>query len=259
MGESGDYSLAVAGRQRNVTLLAIKGLFEGFAIYEVRGRVTPGGVWASFGKLGKVAVKFRPSGRVRRKHPPRRCKGRARTTVHGVFVGSIRFRGEQGYARVRTRRASGSMQVRPPWRCKKPKSRTGGGDGPPLPDLGLSDIVSLDANATRGRLAFGVFAWRPPEEHGLTLFSASSSERRGRMTIGRAIMATGRERTFVFDIDQGTATVSPPPPFSGTANLSRGPDGTAGWSGSLRVDLPGRRNVSLANTNFTARLYKPFK
>jgi hypothetical protein len=252
---SGGYSLTFVGGGRTLGLLAFKGL-GGIASYETRGRVTPDGIQASFGGLGRVAAEFRPSGRVKRKRPPRGCRGGVRKTYPGVFVGTIRFRGEQGYTRGSANRARGSMEIRPAWRCKGPQGNEDEAGGPGLPDLD-GESTALQATSTRGRLAFVAAAYRPPEERGLTLFSASSTERRAGMTIERAAASLGPERTFSFDTGLGTATVSPPRPFSGSATLAPGPAGATAWTGSLKVDLPGRKNVPLATPSFTASLSPP--
>lgn len=253
---SGGYSVSIVGNRRTVGLLAIKGL-DGIASYETRGRVTPRGVRARFGGLGKVAVEFRPSGRVKRKRPPRGCRGGVRKTFPGVFVGTIRFRGERGYTRASARRAKGSMEIRPAWRCKGRRGAEGEAGGPSFPDLGPGVTTTLQASSTRGRLAFVAAAWRPPEERGLTVFFATATERRGGMVVERGATAIGPERGFVFDAGLGTATVSPPRPFRGTAMLTTEPGGTTSWSGSLKVDLPGRKGVALATPTFTASLSQP--
>lgn len=250
---SGGYSVTVIGNRGTVGLLAIKGL-AGIASYETRGRVTPRGIQARFGGLGRVAVQFRPSGRVRRKRPPRGCKGAVRKIYPGVFLGTIRFRGEQGYTRVSTRRSRGSMETSAPWRCRGNQDPEGEAGGPSLPG---ADTTALEATSTRGRLAFAAVALRPPEERGVTVFSASSTERRRGMVIERAATTLGPERSFLFDIGLGTATVSPPRPFSGTATLATEPDGMTSWTGSLKVDLPGRKGVALATPTFTASLSEP--
>ncbi|MEX2448479.1 MAG: hypothetical protein WD404_07025, partial [Solirubrobacterales bacterium] len=154
---SGGYSLTVIGDRRTVALLALKGL-GGIASYETRGRVTPDGIRARFGGLGRVAVEFKPSGRIKRKRPPRGCRGAVRKTFPGVFVGTIRFRGEQGYTRGGAQRARGSMELRSAWRCKGPQ-----GNEDEAADLG-EDTTSLQATATRERLAFFAAAFKPPQK-----------------------------------------------------------------------------------------------
>lgn len=145
------------------------------------------------------------------------------------------------------------MEIQPRWRCKGQRGSENQAGGPSLPGTG-PDSTTLQATSTRGRLAFVAAAWRPPEERGLTLFSASATERRGGMIVERAALASGREGSFVFDTGLGTATVAPPRPFSGTATLGANADGTTSWSGSLRVDLPGRKGLALATPSFTAGL-----
>lgn len=252
---TGGYSLTFIGKGRAVGLLAVKDS-GAVASYETRGRVTPAGIRARFGRLGRVAVEFRPTGRVLHLRPPRGCRGGVRKAFGGVFAGTIRFRGEQGYTRGGAGRARGLMEVGPTWRCKNPQNARGRAAGPSLPELGTIG-TTLGATSTRGRLAFGAAAVKRSGKPSEALFSVSSTERRGGMAIERAAVAFGPKRTFVLDTGLGTATVSPPPPFRGSATLTPAPDGTTHWTGSLEVDLPGRRGVPLATPSFTASLSQP--
>jgi hypothetical protein len=245
------YFLFLEGSGRTVTLTVIARDFQGVASYETRGRVSANAIRARFGNRGRILVAFRPSGRIKRKHPPRRCKGEPRTTVPGVFVGRIKFRGEENFTRVSAGRAKGSLRFSSRWRCK---TNPGFGRVPSPPEV--DDTTLLEATASRSRRSFGVSGWRPPEEHGSTLFSATSIERRGSLKIERFALALGPERTFIFDEALSSATVAPPLPFHGSAIYLLNPDGTANWSGSLSVDFPGADNIPLADKTYTAHLYR---
>ena len=76
------------------------------------------------------------------------------------------------------------------------------------------------------------------------------------MKIERSALAFGRDQSFLFDEGLGSATLSPPYPFSGSATFLRGPDGMSSWTGQLRVDFLGASNRSLANDTFSTRLYR---
>ena len=69
-------------------------------VYVARGTVTPRRIAASFEGLGRIAVRFRPSGRVVQSPPRRRCKGPDRFTSRlGVFVGRIPLQRREGLRR----------------------------------------------------------------------------------------------------------------------------------------------------------------
>lgn len=222
------------------------------ATYETTGRVFGDRIRVRFGNLGRVTTFFHPSGRVKRRNPPRRCEGEPRLTSFGTFVGTVGFSGERGYTAAEASRARGRLLTLPRWRCKRGRARV---------PLGLNPTaeqkIELEATAARTRSSFSVSATRPPEERGSTFFTASRIERRGGLLISRFAFTGGPERTFVVDDALGTATAEPPPPFSGSAAFVRNPDGSTSWSGSLAVDLPGAEDVPLADSTFTARLYRP--
>lgn len=254
-GDNGFRLIADVSRQR-ASLTALKLAFPFASIsaasYETKGSLAGDRVRVRFGNRGRIAVVFRPSGRVKRRFPPTRCEGRPKVTRFGVFVGTIKFRGEQGYTGVDATRVQGQMRTTSRWRCRRGRSAA-------ARELGLfdRDRISLDVTAARSRTSLEISATRPPEEHGDTSFSVTRIERRGSMVISRILLVDGRERTFVFGEALDSATVAPPPPFSGSATFALEPDGSSAWRGSLRVDLPGAEGISLANDTYTARLYRP--
>jgi hypothetical protein len=69
---------------------------DGYAIYTVHSaRTPPDVIRAKFPGLGRVSLRFHPSGKARRE--PAFCKGgRPSIDRPGVFRGTIRFRGERG-------------------------------------------------------------------------------------------------------------------------------------------------------------------
>lgn len=251
---SNGYSIRVDGAGRRVNLSVAGG--GGFAEYRVRGRASTERIRARFGNLGRVAVEFRPSGSVWRRVPPSRCKGKARVTRFGVFVGKIRFVGEQGYTRVRAVRARGRSRTSPRWKCKR---RRGGGKLRKTLDKtsAQSELTVLEAIARQRRLSFGALSFRSSGEEGVTLFLVASAERRGRMQVSRSAFAFAREQAFTFDEALTSATVSPPKPFEGTGFFRRSPNGRARWTGSLTVSLPGAEDIALTGSRYKARLIQP--
>lgn len=86
------YVVSVEGSGRQVAL-TVNG-HGGRATYSVRGRASTRQLKGRFGKLGRIALRFEPSGKARQIKPPKRCKGSNRISTKGEFIGTIRFRGD---------------------------------------------------------------------------------------------------------------------------------------------------------------------
>jgi hypothetical protein len=246
---SNGYRISVEGRERTVSLSAVRVRTGSsvWTVYAVDGKVSQSGLRARFGKFGRVAVKFKPSGKVKRERPPRGCTGKAAITRLGEFVGTIRFVGERRYTRVLGRRARGSVTTSPAWHCKKRPARDGttpAGGRAPLPELNAW-AGSLSFNAARFKIFGGLEG---------NLFLASVRDRLGGIRIDRLASAVGDPDSFVADEALTSATVSPPIPFHGTATFQRNPDGTTSLLGSLSVSFPGVDDVVLAGSGFSSKL-----
>jgi hypothetical protein len=244
------------------------------AEYITKGRLNGDRIHARFGSRGRVAVEFRPSGEVERRSPPRRCEGAPRITRPGVFVGAIRFSGENGYTSFDATRAPGKIESLPRWKCKREK-RSPGARRSSLPrpgslgrqfesgriPLGLDPeaewFTVLDAEAGNHRTSFNAAATRPRGRAGETTFIASRLEPRPRLLIVRTAFAHGTDETFTFDEALSMASAEPPQPFEGSASFARDPSGRSGsWLGPLTVDFPGADDVPLAGEDFHARLFR---
>jgi hypothetical protein len=225
--------------------------------YEVEGNGTEAGLKVQFGKLGVIDVAFEP-GNTRTFKPPKGCKGEPSTFSEGVYVGTIQFTGERNYVRLEATRAKGTMGVSRPPEC--PKDR-GSGRLKQLPRPSLlgplqrteAEGASLSVISRRCRCFFGAYAIPGDEGRELTLLLGAKSEHREGMQISRgAILETGPS-TFTFNHKAGTASVDPPPPFTGTATFKRRP-GQDLWRSTLRVPLLGAEPLSLRGRGFHARL-----
>lgn len=220
--------------------------------YEARGRMSAEHIHVRFGNRGRISIVFKPNGKVIRKDPPRRCRGKPRATAFGAFVGTIRFRGEHGYTAIDRSSARGTLRSSPRWRCKRDKP-------PPSrhvkePEFELPTV--LDARSARSDIMFSALATRPLEERGSTSFVVASNARQGSMRVSRFAFVSAKESAFVFDEALDTATVTPPSPFAGTATFQRNSAGSARWSGSLSVSLPGVGNIPLVGRDYRTRLYQ---
>jgi len=187
-------------------------------------------------------VTFHPSGHTRTVHS--HCGGKPVSFDSGDYEGTIVFHGELGYTDVEATAAGGSVGFLPEIVC-----------------LGISGVsgpsslpgAELNVNARGPRLGphLKVVKNRPGARAN---FEVSVDERRAGIEILRFAEMFAPPGSFKYDANVRTATVHPPAPFSGVAQFHRKakPDGC--WTGSLKVDLPGRKDVKLAGAGFRASL-----
>lgn len=221
--------------------------------YVARGTVTSRRIEASFGKFGRVAVRFRPSSRVRKATPSRRCRGRGRFTSRpGVFVGSVRFTGEHHYLAVRAHRAKGGIRTPRP-RCASSEFRAAPRQyGRPVrggPDF--SQLSILQAGWREALSARELLTFQLPKR---ALVLAITEESVGSIARVRYAIAFSRSRVFEQDETLTEATLKPPPPFTGTGSYAAAPDGTTTWTGDLSVAFPGARRLPFAGPQFQVEL-----
>lgn len=218
--------------------------------YSIRSPQPKGGdLEARFPGIGRVSVRFRPKG------PPVEsssqfypgCRGGETVRQPGLFVGTIRLRGERGYTSVRANRVKGAIKTVAKQVCKRPREL-------PEPEM---DQAELWAPSSPGRRGVGFYASRLGEPFDLTSFGVQVREYRGEMAIFRTASVTGEEDDLVIGDTRPyplSATVTPPPPFSGSAEYERTPGGSRTWTGSLAVHLPGLGRVPLTGPRFSPRL-----
>jgi hypothetical protein len=217
--------------------------------YLARGIVTPGRLRASFGKLGEVDVRFQPSADPSWVKAHRHCKGAGRFAVRrGVFVGTIRFRGENGFVSVDSRRAKGSVSsvaqkcrrgpVQPP---PKPQASS---STPPFPELEFNSLGASwregVSSASVGALAIGRRVF----------FIAQTGQSEGGIAKLRFAYGTASPRTFTYDETLTKARLAPPAPFVGVGTYRAAPDGTTSWTGSLAVNFPDASRLPLTGPQF---------
>jgi hypothetical protein len=226
-----------------------KGLTE--AVYLARGVATPERLQATFGKFGRVSMRFRES-----RHRPwfgkrRRCRGADRLVRRrGVFVGNLRFRGEGGYVSVRAHRAKGVIKTVAA-KCERPRrrARASAGESAEMPVAGLFAADRKGVDLTN-LLALRVFHRR--------LYLASHQESRGRLAIVELAFVREDGGRFAVNEELTGARISPPRPFHGTGRYSAAPDGTTTWDGNLSVNFPGAPRFPLTGPQFEVLLGAPF-
>jgi len=246
------YAVSVEGRGRQVALTIGRGLSA--ASYVTRGTVSPDGIRARFGHFGRVAVKFRPSGKASRRKPPGSCDGRPSIVRSGVFTGTIRFRGEDGYIAIDAHRAKGRSATLPRWRCGN-RGRPGAGISA-RPKQGGFEEAELEAVTPNERVVLLASGLHFKGGSSLIFFIAGTKERRGSVRISRFVfLISGKGRTFSFSRSPRSATVRPPKPFHGSAEFGVA-EGRPSWTGNLSVSLPGA-TVDLTGPAFKTKLIQP--
>lgn len=246
---SNGYRLAVSGElgEHGAGAVSLFAERPGTSIeYSGRGGVTKNRISASFGRLGAVSVRFHPSGRVRHVRLARSCDHSPRVVSAqlGAFIGSIRFRGERGYTKVIARRASGGIGdplAIAPQPCERYSEK---------------QSVTLDARIPGKGFSFSATANSPWVDQRPRFFEVASFEEKKPVPVTRLVWVTGPEADFIWNEALTSASVTPPPPFSGTGTLQTGMDGSLSWSGSLSAQMPGLGQVALTGPAFEPRLRK---
>jgi hypothetical protein len=151
--------------------------------------------------------------------------------VTGEFHGAFRFRGEGGYTSVHTHRVHGQELRASPLRCR-----------------GHDHGIELKARS--GSTRFAAFQ---DNDYGVTVLSAATRERSGRVEIAREAsrLVAPDAGEFTFSSGLTSAHVGPGGAlFAGSADYAS----PSTWTGSLAVSFPGEEDVRLTGPGFTATL-----
>lgn len=269
LGKEKGYELALSmPSDRVVVFIAVRpekrkdGLFSVvYHLYAVhnRGPLGRGVVRARFGSLGRVSLRFRPSGRVRRHNPPWKCEGGPSITEYGKFVGYLHFRGEGDYFHVSSAKGAAKITRAPRLECEKgrapkpsPRSLRKHVAIPPL----FSDqesIALLYASARRHGRYVGITTTHQGGSPPGADVQLQIIEARKGMAIGHgAFLAAGQGTllTSLPGVHPATATLAPPTPFYGEAAYS---EESGAWTGTLGVRLAGLK-LPLTGPGFHAHL-----
>jgi hypothetical protein len=248
------YKITVAGYDATALINATKpggSNDRAWSSYVARGAVSPSSIQADFGKLGNVDMRFRPSGSVRHGKRHRHCIGADRYTIQpGVFVGSVRFRGEDGYASAKVHRVKGRVVTPRTLRCLDSFFEQFEHAGQ-KPAKKKPKVTRLSAFTRSGLTAM---LFDASNRDGKAGYLAEIEQTVGSIGVFRGVFVHASPATFAFDNALSYAGVTPPPPFSGSASFQRGPTGSKSWTGSLAVSFPGAPNVSLVDPRFKTQL-----
>jgi hypothetical protein len=213
-----------------------------------RGRVT-----ARFGSVGSISVRFRPDGKGRTGRRAKNCRGARPRDEFGSFDGRISLRGEGGYFEVSSRSARGDLsrtftvrcRVRHPQPFYRPESLrervaprldfTFGTEG--------GSLALLLAYAREGGREVAIRAAHMQGSPPGAELEGTAFEYQGEMPVGRIAESEsappGTLLTSLPGEHPATATIKPPPPFSGEGiYLSEGATSHS-WTGTLAVQFPG--------------------
>lgn len=219
--------------------------------YVARGKVSPSTIHASFGALGRVDMRFHQSGHVTYGKRHHHCVGADRYKIRpGVFVGSLRFRGEGGYVSAKVHRVKGNVVTPRSLRCLDTlfEEFEEGGEGQGENRHKVTRLYSF----VRSGLTAMYFS--ASERGGKAGYLAEMEQTVGSVGVFRGVAVRASPATFAFDNALSLAGLTPPAPFSGSGSFQRGPTGAKSWTGSLAVSFLGAPNVSLTDPRFETQL-----
>jgi len=224
--------------------------------YVARGVSGQNGIHANFHQFGRIDLTFHATAPAGRGLPPD-CFGgtTGAATLPGYFTGTFNFEGQGGYTAVRSHRIRGEVVLPPTEQCPL----VAGAANPLLEDPAAElppaqtrmTLSAFDKSGTGGLL----FVAR---REGKTGFFAERFGTVGRIGLLSVAYAVGPRSTFASNPQVSFGTVNPPAPFSGSATLSRGADGTRSWAGTLAATFPGEAPVSLVGPQFHTTLSRSF-
>lgn len=253
---------------KQVTLILFKG--RAFVVARTSGRVTRKGIQARFGALGRISVRFHAGSTDeatgilgladRHRGNGSRCHGRKPVFEHGFFRGKIEFQGENGFTRINSRRAQGLVRRRYRQLCRRSPQRKDSGAAGLEQFLGKLRYTTLQARSrTDGvKVFFEASAIGIGEDPSVVSeFTAVTVEHREGMLLTRKISGGGSEEEFLLS-KKGetprTATITPPKPFSGSAEYLAAHGVPSSWTGTLAAHVPGAGLVAMAGSGFRVDL-----
>jgi hypothetical protein len=247
--------VAVGSSEGAVVLAVFRGDPEKRATlteYVARGVQTRERLQATFGNLGRVSMRFRES----RKRPwfgkARRCHGPGRfVTRRGMFVGNLRFEGEDGYLKLRAHRAKAEISSVAA-KCRRHRHRPGRAHSSSIFDGTFSGLLATRRNGVNSTV-FGAISF-----HDEIVYVAQREENRGRLSVFRTAILVGRGDELPLNETVTAGRFTPPAPFHGSGRYRAAPDGSTSWTGNLSVDFLGAPRFALAGPGFETSLEAGF-
>lgn len=197
----------------------------------------PATISAELGKLGSVSLTFQPSGEkkvtwIDLGSKSEKCIGATKVVRRlGSFVGSVSFRGENGYTEAQALSVPGTVGTSPFRNCTTVR-RDGAGASAASRHARIETEAFLTVSGDASFLAT-----RDPEK---THFFALDGELlEPDLTVLRSATVATRSGLFSFHPDGLRATANPPAPFAGAATYRDSPSGPPTLTGDLSVEFPG--------------------
>jgi len=221
------------------------------ALYLARGRANRHGIDVDLGRFGSVHARFTGH---RLKVDPLfpGCHARPAINERGRLEGSIRFRGEGGYAEVTTRRARAEYVHSFREVCNFAR----GARPAPADRSELFEVLEVEKKEEGRTVRLNVLNMTDPDTLAPLSIWAGLQEWIGRVLAIKIASATGEGGSFEVSPPRGqpqTVSLDPTPPFRGSGSYALQPDGTSTWSGDLRVPFPGLGQIPLTGPGFSAR------
>jgi hypothetical protein len=244
LGSHDGYRVHLYGVKSTALLVVAKekkvGDAETATEYLTRSVIKGDAIKADFGDLGRVSMRFVPSSA----RPSVSCYGTRKSVVrHGLFVGSLHFRGESGYVEVSRRRAAGRLLM--------PLARSRCEEAPTPDHSNSSQRRKLTKFYARFRRGVGsVEFWAETNEEGRVRYAAVDETGGEQMATFRRAFVEASPQTFATDGPLSFLSVSPPYPFSGTGLIQRNANGSRSWTGTLGVSFPGDADIGLTGPEF---------
>lgn len=254
--------------------------------YLARGAVTSSSIEASFADRGRVSLRFRPSRRPARATRRVRCtKSGNPVAAHlGLFVGTLRFRGEGGYTSAKVHRVhGGSLDPAAFVACQiETRAPTQSAPSPAgLQPSGLAtlrnyvedfgkdppEIPGVDTQPSEREETTALIAHRKTpltrtvfvalsRGQGQARFLALDAGVDGSVGILRFVSVPAPAAAFRAEDTLSGAFVRPPAPFSGTALFQHGSGREKSFAGPLAVSFLGAPGVPLADSSFETLLLR---
>lgn len=236
-----------AGKVGAVTLFVGKG--GEVATYTARGEGTENSVDIDLGRLGEINVETRLTGATETLHRGCNGKGKSITIPAYELVGTIDFRGEEGFTEVETTHTPLLVEPLLQIVCGAPSTEgTTGGSGVRGVLVAAKAIGGPSLTVQQNHLGAPVF------------YRAKMHEKEGPVQVSRTVRGHLGAGALRYDPSLSSASFSAASPFTGSARYVGSPPppeagpGRGGWLGSLKVDFPGHANVPVAGPGFKASI-----
>jgi hypothetical protein len=221
------------------------------AYYSAPAKVTAERVTARFGNFGELDNRFAP-----KRNGSVDCSGAEEGEA--VFEGTFDLTGENGYVHIEAGHAEGSFQIYPePKNCLQKRLARRAVPYHPFYSEEGATLHARAGSRAKGRMrGVSVFDEGQHGPHKVAVIAALGEIREG-MTVARGVQLTAGSGAFRWNLEEGTATLRPPAPFTGSATFNRhGHDGHGTWKGSLSMPILGGESVELVGGEFRAFIHK---